>query len=54
MNQTTQKTPKLYRFGDLRGRQVFDDSGEEVGSVRDLFIDEEGQHRQRRRRRTGR
>ncbi len=43
MNQTTQATPKLYRFGDLRGRQVFDDSGEEIGTVRDLFLDEEGQ-----------
>ena len=43
MNQTTRGTPKLYRFGDLRGRQVFDDSGEEVGTVQDLFLDEEGQ-----------
>ncbi len=43
MNQTTQGTPKLYRFGDLRGRKVFDDSGEEIGTVQDLFLDEEGQ-----------
>lgn len=43
MNQTTRRTPKLYSFGDLRGRQVFDDSGEEIGTVRDLFLDEEGQ-----------
>ena len=43
MNQTPRGTPKLYRFGDLRGRQVFDDSGEEIGTVRDLFLDEEGQ-----------
>ena len=43
MNQTTRGTPKFYRFGDLRGRQVFDDSGEEIGTVRDLFLDEEGQ-----------
>ena len=43
MKQTTRGTPKLYRFGDLRGRQVFDDSGEEIGTVRDLFLDEEGQ-----------
>ena len=43
MEQTTRGTPKLYRFNDLRGRQVFDDSGEEIGTVRDLFLDEEGQ-----------
>ncbi len=41
MNQTTQRTPKLHRFSDLRGRKVLDNSGEEIGTVQDLFVDEE-------------
>jgi sporulation protein YlmC with PRC-barrel domain len=43
MNRTTQGTPKLYRFGDLRGRQVLDEGGEKVGTVQDVFLDAEGQ-----------
>ncbi len=41
MNQTTRRAPRLHRFSDLRGRQVFDNSGEEIGTVQDLFLDEE-------------
>ena len=43
MNQATRRAPKLHRFGDLRGRQVFDSSGVDIGTVQDLFLDEEGQ-----------
>jgi hypothetical protein len=28
MNKTTQRAPKVYRFSELRGRKVFDNSGE--------------------------
>ena len=41
MNQATRRTPKLHRFSELRGRKVFDDSGEEIGTVQDLFLDED-------------